>query len=112
MEMQEWKDSILDIAKEQISYKANMSNSEINSLTLVLSAYLNFGINILKKWRKLKTEEEFVSGIHDEALVNYIKAKYQMNGRDIFNDYSSADVKSNAKTTPENELKASCKQVM
>ena len=112
MEMQEWKDGIIDVAKSQISYNANMSSSEINSLTLVLSNYLDGGINILRKWRKLKTNEEFLFGMHDEALVDYIKAKHQINGRDIFSDYSSGGVKANVKVTPENQLKGSCKQVM
>jgi hypothetical protein len=67
---------------------------------------------ILRKWRKLKDDSEFVSGQHDYSLVAYLKAKDQANGRDLFSDYSSGGVKANMKQTPESLLKASCKQVI
>lgn len=112
MELQEWKDLILDKAKRQITYRNNMSSSDIQELTLVLSDYLEEGITILKKWRKLKTDDEFISGTHDSGLIGFIKSKYQANGRDLFSSYSSGGVSSKMDKTPESLLKSTCKQVI
>lgn len=112
MEFQEWKYGILDKAVRQITYRANMSQADKDSLTLVLSDYLDDGITILRKWRKMSDDSEFVSGQHDSGLVAFIKAKDQANGRDLFSDYSSGGVRANMKVSPENLLKGSCKQVM
>lgn len=112
MEMQEWKDGVIANAVRQITYRANMSQTDIDNLTFVLSNYLDDGITILRKWRKMSDDSEFISGQHDSGLVTFIKAKDQANGRDLFSDYSSGGVRANMKVTPENLLKGSCKQVM
>jgi hypothetical protein len=112
MDMQSWKSGLVLKATTQITYRQNMSGADISSLTLVLSDYLDEGITILRNWRKMKDDNEFVSGMHDSGLVSFIKAKYQANGRDLFSDYSSGGVMANMKVTPENLLKGSCKQVM
>ena len=112
MGMQEWKDGVIANAVRQITYRANMSQTDIDNLTFVLSNYLDDGITILRKWRKMSDDSEFISGQHDSGLVTFIKAKDQANGRDLFSDYSSGGVRANMKVTPENLLKGSCKQVM
>lgn len=112
MELQEWKDSVIAKAVRQIKYRANMSQTDIDNLTFVLSDYLDDGIMILRKWRKMTNDNEFVSGMHDNALVSFLKAKDQANGRDLFTGYSSGGVNATMKVTPENLLKSSCKQVM
>lgn len=112
MDIYEWKNLIIDKALRQITYRSNMSNSDKQELTLVLSDYLDEGITILRKWRKMSDDSEFISGLHDSGLVAFIKAKDQANGRDLFSDYSSGGVRANMKVTPENLLKGSCKQVM
>ena len=112
MDIYEWKNLIIDKALRQITYRSNMSNSDKQELTLVLSDYLDEGITILRKWRKLKDDSEFVSGMHDSGLIVFMKAKDQANGRDLFSDYSSGGVRANMKVSPENLLKGSCKQVM
>lgn len=112
MEMQEWKDTIIDKAKRQITFRNNMSSSEILNLTVVLSDYLDEGISILRKWRKLKTDSEFLSGEHDSGLVNFLKNKYSANGREIFEGYSSGGVSSTMNKSPESLLKSTCKQVI
>lgn len=112
MEMQEWKDLIIDKAKRQIVYRNNMSSSDIQDLTLVLSDYLEEGISILRKWRKIKEDSAFLSKEYDSGLVLFVKEKYQANGRDLFSDYSSGGVRATIKVSPENTLKGIYKQVM
>ena len=112
MELQEWKDGVIAKAIRQITYRANMSQNDIDNLTFVLSDYLDDGITILRKWRKISDDSEFISGQHDAGLVAFLKAKDQANGRDLFTGYSSGGVNATMKVTPENLLKSSCKQVM
>jgi hypothetical protein len=112
MEMQEWKDLIIDKAKRQITYRNNMSSSDIQELTLVLSDYLDEGISILRKWRKIKDDSAFLSKEYDSGLVLFVKEKYQANGRDLFSGYSSGGVSATMKVSPENTLKGTYKQVM
>jgi hypothetical protein len=112
MEMQEWKDGIVDKAVRQITLQSNMSTTDISKLTLVLIDYLDDGIRIIEDWRKLKTDDEFSSGKHDTALVGYLKNRYLDAGRELFSDYSSGGVRASRKQTPESVLKSSCKQVM
>ena len=112
MEIQEWKDGIIDKAKRQISFRNNMSSSDIQDLTIVLSDYLEEGISILKKWRKLKDDNEFSSGEYDSGLIGFLKNKYSANGRELYSDYSSGGVRANMKKSPESILKSDYKQVM
>ena len=112
MDMQTWRSSLIMKAVRQITYRANMSKSDSENLSVVLSDYLDEGITILRKWRKMSDDSEFISGQHDAGLVSFLKAKDQANGRDLFSDYSSGGVRANMKVTPENLLKGSCKQVM
>lgn len=112
MDFTSWKLELVDKAIRQISYKSNMSNSEKTELSLVLSDYLDEGISILRKWRKLKDDSEFVNGDHDSGLIDFIKNKHSANGRELYSDYSSGGVKATMKKTPESVLKSSCKQVI
>ena len=112
MELQEWKDGIVQKALRQITYRNNMSSSDISELSFILSDYLDEGIKVLKKWRKLNNDDEFVIGNHDSGLVEYLKNRNQANGRELFSDYSSGGVKAKMDKTPESVLKSTCKQVM
>lgn len=112
MEIQDWKDEIVTRAVREISYRNNMSSSDISDLTLVLSGFLEDGIVILRKWRKLSNDSEFLSGVHNGSLVTFLKDKYNANGRENFQSFSSAGVSSTMKNTPESRLKATCKQVI
>ena len=112
MDLQEWKDGIIDKSKRQISYRSNMSNMDISDLTLVLSDFLSNGMKILKKWRKLDNDEQFLSGEYDTALIDYLKNSFQANNRELFSDYNVGGIRAKMDRTPESVLKSSCKQVM
>ena len=112
MELQEWKDSIIKDAKVQIYFRNNLSLEEDSNLVSILSIYLEDGINIIKQWRKLKNDNEFIGGIHNVALKRYIADRYLAAGRELFNDYSSGGVKATMKQSPESRLKSCVKQVI
>ena len=110
--MNDWKAEIVDKALRQISYRNNMSTEEKTELSLVLSDFLEEGILVLRKWRKLKDDTEFLSGIHNNSLIVFLKNKYSANGRELFENYSSGGVSSTMGKTPEDLLKSTCKQVI
>jgi hypothetical protein len=112
MGMEEWRNGIIEKATRQITFRNNMSNNEIQKLSLVLSDYLDEGISIIKKWRKLKNDDEFLNGYHDSGLIAFIKNKDNANGRELFNSYSSGGVNSTMNSNPESILKSTCKQVI
>ena len=112
MEVQEWKYDIVKKAKRQICYRNNMSSSDIQELELVLFDFLDDGILILRKWRKLQDDTELISGMHDSGIVEYLKNRYNANGRELFSDYSSGGIKAKMDKTPESVLKSTCKQVI
>lgn len=112
MDIELWKNDIVSISARQITFQNNMSNSEISQLKVVLLDYLEEGLNILRNWRKLKNDDEFLSGKHNNGLVAYVKNRYQANGREIFGEYSSGGIQTNMYRSPESVLKSTCKQVM
>ena len=112
MEIQEWKEDIVSRATREISFRNNMSKAETTELSLVLFDFLEDGITILRNWRKLKDDTEFLAGIHNGGLVNFLKDKYNANGRENFQNYSSGGVTSSMRNTPESRLKSTCKQVI
>lgn len=112
MELNDWKDKIIEKSKKQISFRSNMSNTEIADLTTILFDYLEDGMLIIKNWRKLKDTTEFTNGQHDSGLIRYINDKYLANGREYYESFSSGGVSSSSKQSPESRLKSTCKQVM
>lgn len=112
MELQEWKDTLIDKSIRKITFRNNMSANDISELTLVLVDFLDEGIAELKKWRKLKNNDEFLNGIHDTALLTFINDKYLANGRELFQGYSSGGVNASMKVSPLSRLQSSCNQAM
>lgn len=112
MERQEWLDSILEKSVRQISYRNNMSDTEIQELKVVLSDFLEEGIQILTKWRKIKNESDFYKGDYDSGLILFVKNKYSANGRELYSDYTSGGIKTTMDKTPESVLKSNYKQVI
>lgn len=107
-----WRDEIIKKVIRQISYRSNLSNADIDKLLPVLYDYLNEGVAILRKWRKISDENEIYNGKYDDGLIAFLKAKEQINGREAFSDYTSGGVTANMKVTPENILKGYYRQVL
>lgn len=112
MEFDAWKLKIVEKAIEKEKYHSNMGANEVQSLTVLFSDYLEEGVHIIRKWRKLKDTTEFTNGDHDQALLNYISDRHQSRGRELYYGYSSNGVSASQKYSAESRLKASCKQVL
>lgn len=110
MELRDWRDKIINNSKMLISNRSNMSFNEVENMTDVLELYLDDGISLIKKWRKLNDNEEFLNGDHDSALREYVYNRYLASGREIFQSYSSGGISSSMKSSPDNILKSACKQ--
>lgn len=112
MDIYEWKDGIIEKAKRQITYRANMASSDIQELTLVLFDFLDEAISILTKWRKLTNDNEFLQGKHDSAICRFLVDKYNAIGRESFSSYGAGGISSVMPKSPESILKSSTKQVI
>lgn len=112
MEFSAWELKIVEKAVAKEKYNSNMSNNECNELMPLFFDYLRDGVQIIKKWRKLKNTQEFVDGEHDQGLLNYISDRHQSRGRELYYGYSSNGVSASQKYSAESRLKASCKQVL
>lgn len=108
----EWREGIIEKAKRQISYRANMSSSDIQELTLVLFDFFDEAISILTKWRKLKTNDEFLQGMHDASICKFLVEKYNSIGREGFTSYGAGGISTSMPRSPESVLKSSTKQVI
>ncbi len=112
MEIQDWKDEIVENAIRQITYGSNMSSKDVSRLTAILFDYLEDGMQVLRIWRKIKIDSEFLSKKYDTALVKYLIDRNSVSGRDVFDSYSSGGVNTKFTKSPESKLKSSFPQVM
>lgn len=112
MEIQQWKDSIIKSASLRILHKSNMDSENSKELQVILLDYLKSGINILKKWCKIRYEQIFVGGDYDSSLIDFLVDKYATNGIEVFGEYSSGNSSLTQTKSAESILKSKHKQVM
>ena len=112
MEFDAWKLRIVEKAIAKEKYHSNMSENEALQLSTLFCDYLDDGVLIIKKWRKLKDTTEFTNGDHNEGLLTYISDRHQSRGRELYQGYSSGGVSASMVRSPESRLKSSCKQVI
>ena len=105
------KTTIISRAKTRLSYASNddMNGADIAS---ILSDYYYTGLSIIRKWRKLRDDNEIMLGKCDEELVAFIVDSWNaMNEENL----SATNVGGNSRSyrySPEDALKSKIKQVM
>lgn len=65
--MKEMKAKLVGRASRRLNY-----NTEYIADTEILGDFFDEGVLILTNWRKLKNDNEFLSGKHDVALINFM----------------------------------------
>lgn len=99
--MQELKNKIIERAKRQL--ESNFSTLSENDI-LLLEDYFDDAVLEIKKWRKLQSENEFLSELYNSNITNYIIRVFQ--GRGI-EGQSNSNVGGDSKSfrlTPSQEL--------
>lgn len=87
------KESLILQAQQQLT----LSNPDEKADKTLLIQYLNYGVNEVRKRRKLTNDGEFLSGYHDYNLVHFIIRSYNEGG---IEGASSANSLGTSKTFP------------
>lgn len=104
----EWRDLIIKAAQTQLS----LGNPDERADPNLLNIYLNFGIAEIKRRRKLKNDDELLSGIHDYVLVRFIVRSYNEGGVEGAESATSLGTTRNFTLSPLAELKSNVRQII
>lgn len=105
----EFKTAMISSAKERLFFMQNI-NRDGNEVNAVLSNLCEKGIQIIKQWRKLKTDDELLYQKWDSQLTDYIVDSYNALNEE---NYSSSNVGGTSRTynmPPESALKSKIPQ--
>lgn len=106
----EYKKYIVKRAKTKLLYKSN--DVDTKDLTAILNDLFDDAYNIIVRWRKLKTDDEFLSQKWDKEITEYVVNSYITMGDETLNSISVNGVSKNYRITPEGQLKSSIPQVI
>lgn len=109
-DIDEYGDYIVDRAKTRLLYKSNTTDKK--ELNTILLALFNDAYNIVKAWRHLKTDDEFLSQKWDTQLTEYVISAYQRMGDETLASSNINGVNRSYKISPEAKLKSSIPQTM
>lgn len=109
-DLDEYKKYIVKRAQTQLLYKSNMTSS--SELTAILNYLFDDAVNIVKDWRRLKTDDEFLSQKWDKQITQYILDAYRIMGDENLNSSNINGINKNYRISPEAKLKTSIPQVV
>jgi hypothetical protein len=109
-DIDEYKSYIVGKAKTKLLYKSNMIDSD--NLTAILNDLFTDSYNIIKKWRHLKKDDEFLSQKWDTEIVNFVVESYRVMGDENLATISANGISKGYKISPEAKLKSSIPQAM
>lgn len=109
-DIDEYGDYIVDRAKNRLLYKSNMTDSK--ELQSVLLDLFKDACNIIKKWRKLETNDEFLSQRWDTEITDYVVDAYRRIGDETLASSNINGINKSYKISPEARLKTAIPQVM
>ena len=109
-DIDEYGDYIVDRAKNRLLYKSNMTDS--SNLRAILLDLFKDAYNIIKKWRKLKDDDEFLSQKWDTEITDFVTNSYRRMGDETLASSTMNGIAKTYKISPEAQLKASVPQCM
>lgn len=109
-DIDEYRDYVVDKAKIKLLYKSNDTSN--NDLTAVLNDLFDDAYRIIVKWRRLKTDDEFLSQKWDTEIINYVVDSYRTMGDETLRSKNINGVSRSYRISPEAKLKTSIPQVI
>lgn len=109
-DIDEYGDYIVDRAKGRLLYKSNMTDSS-NLRTILLDLFKD-AYNIVKKWRKLKTDDEFLSQKWDTEITDFVCNSYRRMGDETLASTNINGISKTYQISPEARLKSEIPQCM
>lgn len=109
-DIEEYGEYIVSKAKIKLLYRSNMADDK--SLKTILLDFFTDAYNIIKKWRKLKNDDEFLSQKWDAEIIEYVCNAYRRLGDETLASSNINGVNKSYKISPEAKLKSSIPQCM
>lgn len=110
LDKDDYRAYIVKRAKTTLLYKSNLTDTK--ELTTILNYLFDDAYSIIVKWRKLKTEDEFLSQKWDSEITDYILDSYRVMGDETLESSNINGVNKKYKISPEARLKTRIPQVM
>lgn len=110
LDIDEYRDYIVGKAQTKLTYNSNITKSD--SLTAILNDLFDDAYNIIVKWRKLKTDDEFLGQKWDTEITNFVVDSYRTMGDETLKGFSVNGISKDYRNTPEGRLRSSIPQIM
>lgn len=107
--LSEYKTFIIQSAEERLFFMKNI-NRESTELKTVLSNLYDKGYSVIRQWRKMKDDTEFLNGKWNNQHIDFIVDSYNALNEE---NYTSSNVGGNSRTysmSPESALKSKIPQ--
>lgn len=108
LDIEEYRDYIVKRAKNKLLYRTNVTDNA--GLTSLLNDLFDDAKNIIVNWRKLKTDDEFLSQKWDAEITNFIVDSYNMNGDELLSSDTANGIIKAYKVSATERLKRSIPQ--
>lgn len=109
-DIDEYGDYIVDRAKDRLLYKSNMTDS--SKLRAILLDLFKDAYNIIKKWRKLDKDDEFLSQKWDTEITDFVLNSYRRMGDETLESSNINGINKKYRISPEAKLKSEIPQCM
>lgn len=110
LDKDEYRTYIVKRAKATLLYRSNLADTK--ELTTILNYLFDDAYSIIVKWRKLKTDDEFLSQKWDGEITDYVVDSYRRMGDETLESSNINGVNKKYKISPEGRLKTRIPQVM
>lgn len=110
LDIEEYRDYIVSKAKTKLLYRSNINNTE--ELTSLLNDLFDDAHRTIVNWRKLNTEDEFLSQKWDAEIINYIVDAYRAMGDELLASDTANGIIRAYRISPLAKLKSSIPQKM
>ena len=94
----------------KVQRKLSLNSQDYTYDTNLLGDYFDDAIEIIKSWKKLRTETDILNGIYDVQIQKYIIESINYSGNEGLSYGSANGVSKNYIATPESNLKSSIPQ--
>lgn len=109
-DIEEYRSYIVGRAKTKLLYRSN--NVDNADLVDILSDFFDDAHRMIVNWRKLKTEDEFLSQKWDAEITDFVVDSYRTMGDELLDNTSVNGISRTYKINASARLKSRIPQVM
>lgn len=110
LDIDEYREYVVGKATTKLLYRNNSIQSD--ALTTILSDFFDDAYRTIKNWRKLKTDDEFLSEKWDSEIIDFVVDSYRAMGEEMIAASSANGVKRTYAINPLARLKSRVPQIV